>query len=250
MRFGIIRNISGNAEALADADRRFDELGVETKVCLGEVVGIYPYPGECIAFLAQRNYTALRTHIDDAFVSFCSGGSPFDGWSARYLVEALEFAGTRVSDAAVNYLRSLPVRFAFGEVAFEGLAPIHGGYVYDQEQAAAAFRTWRHRTVFNAAHNDPYIWHEDLSGSYLPSGRTVLEPKGRLLISTGGLGSFYHGSAATKRSSAVVFDDQDRSVVLFHPKCAVRDMLDQLRRTEYPKRVLDYLDKSEYRDWF
>lgn len=250
MRFGIIRNISGNAEVLEDADRRFEELGVETKVCLGEIVGIYPYPGECVTLLTQRNYIALRTQVDDAFVSFCSGGSPFDGWSARHLAEALEFAGKRVSDAAVNYLRGLPVSYVCGGVAFEGLAPIHGGYVYQQEQAAAAFRAWQHRTVFHAAHNEPYLWHEDLSGSYLPSGRTVLGPEGRVLISTGGLGSFYCGSTATKRSSAIVFDDQDRSVVLFHPMCAARNMLDRLRCTEYPKRVLDYLERSEYRDWF
>ena len=40
MKFGVVRHVSGNLDALSDADRQFDEIGVDTKICLGEIVGV------------------------------------------------------------------------------------------------------------------------------------------------------------------------------------------------------------------
>lgn len=81
MTFGVFRNISGNIDALAEADRLFDEIGVDTKVCLGEIVGMYPYVDDCVRLLINRGYVVLRTHVDDAFVGHCDGTFDFRGWT-------------------------------------------------------------------------------------------------------------------------------------------------------------------------
>ena len=127
MKFGVFRNISGNIEALSDADRQFDEIGVDTKICLGEIVGMYPYVDDCVNFLIERGYVVLRTHVDDGFVGYCDGTFDFRGWSTSYLVEALKFARRNVTEMAVTFLRELPQRQVINGIAFEGLANVRGG---------------------------------------------------------------------------------------------------------------------------
>lgn len=150
---------------------------------------------------------------------------------------------------SVEFIRELPQRRVINGVAFEGLAHVTGGYLYHPKEIAAAFASWGQETIMHAAHLDPHVWREDQTGFFLSSGSNILDPRGRLLISTGGLGSYYGGSGATKRPAAVVFDDQARSVHLLRPMCSARKIFDQLRSMNCPRGALDYLQRCEYKDW-
>ena len=172
---------------------------------------MYPFVDDCVKFLIDRRYVVLRTDVDDGFVGYCDGGFDFRGWATSHLVEALKFASRGVSKMSVEFLRELPQRKMINGIALECLADVTGGYLYRREDVAAAFASWGQHTVIHAAHLDPHVWREDLTGIFLSSGRNILDAHGRLLISTGGLGSYYRGSSATKRPAAVVFDSQERS---------------------------------------
>jgi hypothetical protein len=243
MRFGILRNIAGNIEAFQDADRRFDEIGVDAKVCLGQIVGIYPYVDNCVELLLAQKYTALRQLVEDEFVGDCR----FEGWSTAYLVEALKFVRDSVSANTVEFLKQLPKRAEINGIGFEGLAE-GDGFLYRPEQVAAAFASWKQCVVIHAAEPDPYVWRESAHQAALFSGRNQLDPGGRLLISTGGAGSIYQGSANTKQPAAIVFNDEDRTVHLLRPMCDAK-IFAQLRKTDYPRGPLEYLEKSEYEVW-
>ena len=97
----MLRNIAGNIEALKNADWQFDECTVDAKICLGEIVGAYPFVDECVEFLVSRKYSVLRTKVDDAFIGHCDSNFDFTGWTTFHLVEALKFAQRSVSQSSL-----------------------------------------------------------------------------------------------------------------------------------------------------
>src|SRR5688572_5843175 len=126
MKFGVLGNIAGNIEALRDADRIFESSGVEVRVCLGQIVGVYPYVDDCVRLLVQKKYSALRQAIDNEFTAGCH----FVGWSKIYLVDAVRFARNSVSREALDFIANLPKDLEIQGVGFQGLAP-GGNYLYE-----------------------------------------------------------------------------------------------------------------------
>jgi hypothetical protein len=244
MRFGILRNIAGNIEALQDADRRFNELGVDIKVCLGQIARLYPYVDECVAFLISEKCVALGSKMDKEFAGRCD----FEGASAICLVEALNFARNRVSRDTLQFLETLPERFEIIGVGFETLAP-DGGFLYEPEQIAAAFAAWRHRVTIHARDFDPVVWSEDLRSTPLLTGLTRLDSGRRLLISTGGVGSQYQGSVNTREPCAMLFDDFARTAHILRPMCHLQRIIGQLRSMDYPRGPMGYVERWEYEVW-
>ena len=244
MRFGVVRNIAGNIEALRSADRNFDKIGVEARICLGQIVGVYPYVDDCVALLIEKEYFALRQTIDEEFTTGCR----FLGWSKAYLVEAVRFAHGLVSKEGLRFIESLPKDFEIQGVSFQGLAP-GDSYLYNPDQVRIAFASWTQRTVIHAAESDPYVWGEDICRRPISRGHNQLDRAGRLLISTGGVGSIYEGSLNTGQASAMVYDDGNRTVELLQPKCDVKMIFSRLQATGYPRGPLNYLETREYRAW-
>ncbi|MBI4614835.1 MAG: metallophosphoesterase family protein [Planctomycetes bacterium] len=60
MRFGILSDIHANYAALGVVLGEIDELGVDEIVCLGDVIGYYAEPRECLEVIMQRKIPAIR----------------------------------------------------------------------------------------------------------------------------------------------------------------------------------------------
>lgn len=60
MRFGIISDIHANLPALEVVLAEIDRLGVDEIVCLGDVIGYYAEPRECLEILMRRGIPAIR----------------------------------------------------------------------------------------------------------------------------------------------------------------------------------------------
>lgn len=244
MKFGVVRNVAGNIEALRDADRLFDRSGVEFRVCLGQIMGIYPYVDDCVRLLVQKKYFALRQLIDNEFTTGCH----FVGWSKVYLVNAVKFARNLVSNETLAFIGNLPTNLEIEGVGFQGLAP-GDNYLYEFNHVLSAFASWPQRTVIHAAESDPYVWRENCSRTALSQGLNQLDRDGRLLISTGGVGSMYEGSLNTGEPAALVYDDANRTAEIVRPRCDVMAIFDQLRATDYPHETLAHMENREYRAW-
>ena len=63
MRYAIISDLHANIDAVKETFARIDGLGVDTVVCLGDVVGYNANPNECVEILAERDIlTVLGNH--------------------------------------------------------------------------------------------------------------------------------------------------------------------------------------------
>jgi predicted phosphodiesterase len=52
-RYGVLSDVHGNLQALGVAVRALESAGVDRFVCLGDVVGYGPHPGECIELISD-----------------------------------------------------------------------------------------------------------------------------------------------------------------------------------------------------
>ena len=161
----------------------------------------------------------------------------------------MQYAAQNISVASVEFLRRLPLRHAFGNVAFESRADaknVRNGYISGPNEAAGAFAMGEHHTVVHAAFYASHVWRECLFGMQLSNGRNPLGKNDRLLISVGGVGCTYFGSYDSKQPAALVFNEEERVIHLFRPMCDATKILNRLRASDYPPGPLRYLDQCEY----
>ena len=137
-RLAIISDIHGNMHALQAVLARIEELGVDQVVCLGDIVGYGPYPGECLEHVVRRCDVIIQGNHEEAAVNPECAAS-FNG-AAR---EAIHWTRQNMSALHLAALRRLP-RFAYvsDRVMCVHDSPVPGptDYIHDKQVAALAFR--------------------------------------------------------------------------------------------------------------
>lgn len=245
MKYGIVHHIAGNIDALRDIDRKFAVLGVDSKICLGDIVGLYPFVNETVEFLVQQQYRVVKNWQDSTFVE----GGPYIGWSTVYLVQVHEYARPRTSAFTLEYLKSLPSQFVergwrftsrFSHVA------VPGGFLNHEQDVKAAFRTCTELIVFHGSHWEARIWGENCLSLELSPGKHTMDRAQRRLVSPGTLGCRYGGPV--KHPSAIVFDDEVMTIEVLRPKLRTENILRGLRTSDYPRGALLYLTEHEFSD--
>ncbi len=64
MKLAIITDIHGNLQALQAVLREIDAIGVDRTMCLGDIVGYYPSPNECVDLVRDRADISLQGNHD------------------------------------------------------------------------------------------------------------------------------------------------------------------------------------------
>ena len=64
MKIGIISDVHSNKDALNLVLKEFEEKNIDKIICVGDVIGIGPYPAECIDILMENK---------DKFIAFVKG---------------------------------------------------------------------------------------------------------------------------------------------------------------------------------
>ena len=64
MRYGIYSDIHGNLEALQAVLESMKALGVERRICLGDLVGYCANPNECVDIIRERSDLVILGNHD------------------------------------------------------------------------------------------------------------------------------------------------------------------------------------------
>ena len=75
MKIGIISDVHSNIDALKEVFRRFNDEKIDKVICLGDVIGIGPYPEQCIQFL-MNNKNMLLSFIKGNHENYLIKGIP------------------------------------------------------------------------------------------------------------------------------------------------------------------------------
>jgi len=104
MKYGILGDIHSNLSALRAVLARLDEIGVDTLISVGDVVGYGAAPSECIALLRERGAVVVKGNHDAACVNELD-----ERTFNPYARAAVAWTRQALSDAEKRWLRSLPM---------------------------------------------------------------------------------------------------------------------------------------------
>ncbi len=207
MRAAVVSDIHGNLEALeavlADAERR----GVDTWICLGDVVGYGADPDACLRRVRALGGVVLRGNHDAAVANvdevLAYRGAALDG---------IVYAREKLSEDDVAYLAALPLSWREHPVIAAAHAspcePERWEYVIDEDSAARALEALDPHRIGLVGHSHvPTIAADDGTMRRARRGETVaLEPeRRRVIVNPGSVGQPRDGDPDA--AWAIVEDD-------------------------------------------
>lgn len=188
MKYGIFSDIHGNLEALEAVLSKMDELKVERRVCLGDVVGYGPNPNECVELVKTKADLAILGNHDSVAL----------GWEASesfnfYARRAIEWTREVLSTESQDYLKGLRYLEAEGDLCFVHASPHSPAdwyYITDLEDAADSFNFFRERICFIGHSHYPVIVVKENDQSFRISDTCTYQPRPgeRLLVNDGSVG--------------------------------------------------------------
>jgi predicted phosphodiesterase len=217
MRFALISCVHANLPALEAVLRDAQKMQCETMVCLGDIVGYYDFPRECLDLVRAHCRTSVKGNHDE----YCSASYPLTGFDPR-AAEAIEWTRRELSPTDRIWLSELPysVDIADFTIVHASLdAPERWAYIFDKLAAASHFTKQRMSLCFHG-HTHVPVAFRSMGGKV--SGGTFttfsLEPGIKYLVNVGSVGQPRDGRP---NAAYVVYDASSRTV--------------ELRRVDYPR---------------
>ncbi|HEX9814367.1 MAG TPA: metallophosphoesterase family protein, partial [Myxococcota bacterium] len=224
-RYAILSDLHGNIFAMQAVLARLGELDVDALLCLGDIVGYGPHPGECIDLVVKYcSHIVLGNH--DRAVVDPETADAFNGAAREAIYWTRDSLGP-LHLSALNQLR--PVEYV-GEhnsiqLVHDCPYPCPTDYVHDKNVAALAFRGVDAHIclighthvpmVFEAPTREPEseLTAVDLT-AYLPSPKSeiALEPGRRYICNPGSVGQ---PRDCDPRASFAVLDTAARTFTVF-----------------------------------
>lgn len=161
MRYAIISDIHGNAEALQAVIADIESRSVDTVICLGDVVGYYPDPETCIELVRSRAEQCVAGNHDYAAIGRIDTRN-----FTYYAFIAMEWTKEHVSTAGREFLEGLDLSVARDDIFFthsSPSSPSEWSYIFPDSDDAIfeAFRSLKHRVNFIGHTHWPSIMLQD-----------------------------------------------------------------------------------------
>ncbi len=218
MKRAIISDVHGNLEALTAVLEDIDRQGVDTIVCLGDVVGYGPNPCECVKLVRDRcSIVILGNHDQGALFDpdgFNSGAERAIRWTRNQL-ELHDRLPRNAADPLTDFLGELPRNHTDGDVMF-----VHGSarrpldeYVFPED----IYNPLKMEHIFELVGRWCFQGHTHIPGIFTPApefaspgvpagqAEVAIElPEGKAMVNVGSVGQPRDGDP---RACYVVVED-------------------------------------------
>ncbi len=137
-RLAIISDVHGNIHALEAVLERIQSLNVDGIICLGDMVGYGPHPGECLELCVRHCDLIIQGNHEEAVID-AKAAATFNG-AAR---DAINWTRRAMNDLHVAAIEQLPKVAMIGEMVMcvhDSPVPGPCDYIHDKDIAAIAFR--------------------------------------------------------------------------------------------------------------
>lgn len=188
MIYGIYSDIHGNLEALQAVLARMKELGIERRICLGDLVGYCANPNECVDLIRENaDLVILGNHDSVALGRESSENFNF------YARRAIEWTRENLTPASVAFLQNLSYLETENDICFVHASPRSPAdwyYVTSLDDAVDAFGFFQQRICFVGHTHWPIIVVMEGESSFriCDTLSYTLEPGQRMLVNVGSVG--------------------------------------------------------------
>ncbi len=209
MRFALVSDVHANWQAWNAALLDIRSSGVDSILCLGDVVGYGPQPAHVLESVhANVDHIVLGNH-DAALI----GKLDLDLFndSARAMIE---WTRGQLGPNAVKFLGQLPLSIDAGDFRCthgDFSRPAAFNYILDVQDALASWQAVTHPLLFCGHTHEPavFLLEADRSMRRASAGDFTLPPQTRALINVGSVGQPRDGEA---RAGYVIYDT-DRAAI-------------------------------------
>lgn len=189
MKYGIFSDIHGNLEALQRVMESMNRLGVERKVCLGDIVGYGPFPNECVELVKEESDIVILGNHDSVAV----GRESSEDWNNYNAQRAIEWTAKTLNAGNAEYLKKLPYMVSEEPLCFVHASPWEPEqwrYVSSLDDAVDAFSFFNEKVCFIGHTHWPIIVIMEGEQSFHVSETLfhTWKPGQRLLVNDGSVG--------------------------------------------------------------
>ncbi|MGE5654494.1 MAG: metallophosphoesterase family protein [Bacillota bacterium] len=140
MRVALIADIHANLPALEAVWKSIETQRVDQVLCLGDLVGYYPWPNEVIDFIRIKDIATIQGNYDEGVgEELIACGCDFkDEEAARLGGISLDWAIAKVTDENKLWLRNLPQEMRL-EIEGRSIWLVHGSPRRNNEYLTAQF---------------------------------------------------------------------------------------------------------------
>jgi predicted phosphodiesterase len=164
MKYAIIADIHANLPALDAVLQDIKEQGCDQIVCLGDLVGYYDHPKECLDIIRGMNIPCVKGNHDE----YCSADIQLHGFNPHG-AEIVYWTRNELTEDDRQWLQQLGYVRAVGgftivHATLDG--PQRWGYVFDKLAAAASFQYQKTPVCFYGHTHVPvaFIRNKDVRG--------------------------------------------------------------------------------------
>lgn len=217
MRIALISCVHANLPALEAVLRDAQQSRCETMFCLGDIVGYYDRPKECLDLVRTHCQASLKGNHDE----YCSTAYPLSAFNAR-AAETIQWTRGELSAADQSWLSELPYVLQFDRftIVHASLnAPERWEYIFEKHAVANHFTRQSTPLCFNGHTHVPVAFQT--KGGVVRGGTFTsftIKPGIKYLVNVGSVGQPRDGRTD---AAYVIYDASDRRV--------------ELRRVDYPR---------------
>lgn len=190
MKYAVISDIHGNAEALRSVLSDIREKEVDVIICLGDIVGYYPEPEECIKLIRDNAAYSVAGNHDYAAI-----GNIDTRNFTYHAYEAMEWTRLNLSDESRDYIASLPLSIELDSMVFTHSSPANPEqftYIFPNSEEAIkdAFSSMVQKIVFVGHTHWPFIMMQEEPGIIcgIKEKEVDIDPESYYLINVGSVG--------------------------------------------------------------
>jgi predicted phosphodiesterase len=217
VRYAVISDIHANLEAFQKTLEDIDLQNVDEIICLGDLVGYYPNPNECVELCKKHQIKCIRGNHDDAAIGIC-GIEDFNPVAQKALI----WTSRHLDKANKEWLSRLPELL----VLEEKILMVHGSpwhpyaYIFSAQEAVHAFAFLQANypqievCFYGHTHQKALYYTKESSVEEVEKNRKyILGNKGLYLINPGSVGQPRDGSPG---AFYAIYDSQKREVEFRH----------------------------------
>ena len=232
MRVAFFADVHGNYAALDAVLKaaRFD--APDLLLCLGDVVGYGPDPGECVERIRDEGIFCLAGNHDHGVLGYIDE-SVFN-YFAR---EALLWTREELSTSQMDFLRGLGLVAHFQDFAIAH-GSLHGAELFNYIQtlfdAEMSFEALDKTAFFYGHTHIPMVFFDTTPMTYTMEGEVTLEEGMRVLVNVGSVGQ---PRDEDPRACYCIYDEEEKRILFRRVPYEVHVTAEKILRAGLPEAL-------------
>lgn len=233
MRYAIIGDIHGNADALAVVVRAIKESNIDKVVCLGDIVGYGAEPTRCIEMVQEMQCACIVGNHDWAAIDRIA----IDFFNA-YAKTAAQWTRAQLSPEHKRFLGELPLH-----LSLEHFAISHGTFhqpesfnyiqtVFDAQLSFDVLKSMNHRVGFLGHSHVPVAFFNTEPIAYSLDPIVPVQPERMTIINSGSVGQ---PRDENPRASFAIYDTEALRTEIIRLDYDIDAAAEKIRRAGLPE---------------